>query len=592
MEPSPSNPQFNASLETTSTSGGSLHTHHTLPGLSFLEKLLRYFSPFERVLLYGFSLLLAVSTFFLVVNMNTLLTSDVPAPGGTYTEGIVGTPRFVNPLLATSDADRDIVALTYSGLMRATPDDTFIPDLAEHVDISEDGMSYTFTLRPDAVFHDGTPVTARDVVFTVALAQSPDTKSPRRPDWEGVTVEAPDDRTVHITLPHPYAPFIETATLGILPAHLWQNVAPTDFPFHALNTNPIGSGPYAVDRVRIDSSGTPTRMSLKASKTFTLGKPFITTIILDFYPNADELIRAITNGSVEGAGGVATARISEITPYTALLRSSLPRIFALFLNPDKATIFADAPIRSALEQSVDRGALVNDNLNGYGVSVKGPVIPASVDKNTGSTTPLTGFDPAAARAKLEAAGWKPDETGLLKKKGASLEFSISTSDAPELAGVADSLARSWRSIGADVHVKVFSASDLTNAVIRPRDYQALLFGEVIGRNYDLYPFWHSSQRNDPGLNLSLYANAKADKLLSEIRKESNRRARATLVEEFVAIVAEDKPAIFLFAPEFVYALPHDMMGVRLGSLGTPSERFGNVYEWYRKTERVWDIFIK
>ena len=593
------------------TSESFVFRQRRIPSLTHLENMLKAFSPFERMVLYLFSLLMGVGVFIMMAQINISLTEVVPSYGGQLREGIVGAPRFANPLLAISDADRDVVALVYSGLMRATPEDTFIPDLAEQVALSEDGLTYTFILRADAFFQDGEPVTAEDVAFTIAMAQNQDVKSPRRTDWEGVVVHAVDTRVVTITLPHPYAPFMENTTLGILPKHLWQDIQPSEFAFHKLNTNPLGSGPYRLTNTKLDSTGTPQRYTFKASSDYTLGKPFISTIRLNFFPNEDDLFDALSRGDIESTSGVAPDRMSQLPIGTHFVRAPLPRIFAVFLNQNKAPMFADDALRRALSNALDRSAIIEDNLQGYGVAVEGPLLPDMLQKNlvnhyAGDATSSSrttrnseetdkSMGPSLKKEAiklLEESGWKLDSSGIRVKKGVRLSFSIATADTPELAGSADSVARIWRELGADVSVKVFSTSDLTNAVIRPRDYQALLFGEVVGRSLDLFAFWHSSQRNDPGLNIALYANVKTDKLLSDARKDASVRNRLDTLRTFAGIIRTENPAIFLYAPEFIYVIPKDVSGIKLGSLTTPSERFLNIREWHLETERVWSMFTE
>ena len=160
----------------------------------------------------------------MLLKVNQYFIVEVPSSGGIYKEGIVGTPRFINPVLSISDADRDLTSLVYSGLMRQHTDDTLIPDLAETVEISEDGLSYFFKIRDDAVFHDGEPVTSEDIIFTILTTQNPIIKSPKRANWDGITIEKIDDKNLTFHLQQPYAPFLNNTTLGILPKHIWQGV--------------------------------------------------------------------------------------------------------------------------------------------------------------------------------------------------------------------------------------------------------------------------------------------------------------------------------------------------------------------------------
>ncbi len=566
-----------------------------LPLIRTLEGLLPSFSPGERVVLYTLSALLAVSVFSLLAAINIETTSEVPAHEGSLTESIVGTPRFINPLLATSDPDRDMTQLVYSGLMRARPDNTFTPDLAYEYRVSEDALTYTFHLRDSARFHDGTPVTAHDIVFTVETAQNPLYKSTKRAEWEGVTVEAPDDYTVVFTLPKPYAPFLEATTLGILPRHIWETVSPEDFPFHYANTEPIGTGPYRITDTSRDQTGAPEKYDLVAFSDFTLGEPYITHLQIQLFATEKEALNALAHGTVESMGSVSPEDALSFLDEHTIMRTALPRVFGVFFNEGRSSVLADSAVRKAFSVAVDRTAIIDTALRGFGVPIDGPLPPhifTTQQQRLFSETYTPEERLAEARELLENAGWHMDEeTGVRKKGSTELAFSISTGDTPELTQTADLLAATGKAIGARITVKVFSGGDLNTTVIRPREYEALLFGEVVGRSADVYAFWHSSQRNDPGLNLSLYTNAKADTLVSDARRETDSEAREQTLAAFDEVIRKEYPAVFLYVPEFVYVTPKTLQGISLGSLTNTAERFLNVHEWYKGTERVWDIFL-
>jgi peptide/nickel transport system substrate-binding protein len=569
----------------------SLHEHRALPFLKELQYLLVHFSPAERLLLYILSAGLGVAAFALLALLNIHTSILIPTHGGSLIEGVVGTPRFVNPVIAEANADKDITALVYSGLMRALPDGTMAPDLAESYTLSENELDYTFTLRADAVFHDGTVVTADDVVFTIKTVQNPEYKSPHRTEWEGVSIEALDERTVHIVLPRPYAPFLEIATLGILPRTLWQNVSPEDFPFHRLNTSPIGSGPYEITDSKEDSRGSPEEYTLSSFKKFALGEPYIAEIIVRFFASEEDAVKALERGTIESLAAISPESIT--TDMNAhVRRSPLPRIFAVFFNQTKNAVFTDSKLREALSVVAPRTEIINQTMRGFGVPINGPLPPNFINSETPyAPLPLEERRAEAARI-LDAAGWRIGDDGVRRKDKQELSFSIATADTPELSTAADLLAAEWRLVGARVTVKVFSPGDLNVAAIRPREYDALLFGEVIGKSGDVYAFWHSSQRNDPGLNLALYTNAKVDKLLTDIRKEQDPEARQKLLTLFNETVQDEHPATFLFSPEFVYSMPTTVEGVDIGPLTTPSERFSSVHTWHREVERVWSIFTR
>lgn len=569
--------------------------------IAALEDMTRRLSPFERLVLYVCTLVLGISTLALLAGANAAVSVTIPSQGGNLVEGELGPARFLNPLIPMSQADSDITTLVYSGLTRALPDGSIVPDLASHYEISDDGTTYTFTLREDATFHDGAPVTSSDVLFTIQRAQNPDIKSVHRADWEGVSVTTPDEHTVIFKLPRAYAPFIQNTTMGILPQHLWATVTPEEFPFSPLNTHPIGSGPYQISKVETSSTGSVTRYDLVPFKNFALGTPYLRRLTFIFYPNEDALLKGFNKGEVDSIAGISPAQLEGIErDDISVLTVALPRVFGVFFNQGRAAVLADANVRRALDQAIVKERVVAMVLHGYGVAIDSPA-PAHIlsledaairPSLAAAQTAYTDESLSTARATLERGGWKySEETGSWSNsKKQELAFTLATADAPELVSTANAVAAAWSELGVKVNVQVFPISELNTSVIRPREYDALLFGEVVGRELDLFAFWHSSQRNDPGLNLALYTNSKADTLLSQARATTKPEDRAKLYAEFAELVQNDVPAVFLYSPEFIYAVPDTLKGVRLGSLTGPAERFLSAYTWYTDTEQVWSIF--
>ncbi|MBY0473165.1 peptide ABC transporter substrate-binding protein [Patescibacteria group bacterium] len=565
------------------------------------EATYRSFSASGRALFLFFAALLIVSSTGLVYILNARLLVVIPTHGGSLHEGVIGAPRFINPILAISDADLDLTSLVYSGLLRATSDGGYTPDLASDYTISPDGLIYTFHIRPNAIFQNGTPVTADDVVFTIQKTQDPELKSPKRANWVGVTVTGVDSHTVQFTLKAPYAPFIENLTLGILPKSLWQNISDDEFPFSNLNTSPIGSGPFKVSNITRTSSGIPSSYSLNAFSRYVLGTAYLDNITFTFYQNDDDLVTALKSGAVDSASGISPAALSALKGLT-VDTTSLNRVFAVFFNQNQSVVLRDVAVRQALNNSIDRSALVQQVLNGYGTPLVGPV-PPSVMK-TLDVLPLTASSTLQASLiekagkTLDAAGWTMGEDGVRQKitgtgktkKTQTLEFSLATDNVPELRAAAQYIQNAWSQLGVKVTTQIYDQGDLSENVIRPRKYDALLFGEIIGRELDLFAFWDSSQRNDPGLNIAMYANSTADKVLEQLRQTSDEGKRASLYEQFDAQLKKDIPAVFLYAPDFVYIVPKDLHGVDLGFIETPSDRFLSAALWHTDTDKVWPPF--
>jgi len=524
----------------------------------------------------------------------------VPMEGGSISEGIVGTPRFVNPILALSDADKNLITLVYSGLMRKSSDGTLIPDLAEGYEMSKDGLTFTFTLKDKIYFHDGEAVTADDIIFTINEARDPIIKSPLKASWDGINVQKIDEKTIKFSLKQPYSSFLENTTVGIIPKHIWDG---SPIELNDANINPIGSGPYSVSKVSKQSSGIIDSYELTSFKKFILGKPYIKKITLHFYPNENDMISALENGEV--------SQISSITPQNAeILKKKnyrtestiLPRVFGLFFNQNEAKIFTNKNVVKAINLAINKDNIVNEVLNGYGVIINDPIPP-----NILNYQKLTEQDESSSENNLNKAkeilnkdGWKIGSSGFLekttiekkKKTIETLEFSISTGNNSEISKAAELIKKDLELIGINVEVKTFEIGNLNQSVIRPRKYDALLFGQIINHESDLFAFWHSSQRKDPGLNVSMYTNPKVDKILEDASITIDEKSRIEKYAQFENEINKDMPAIFLYSPNFIYVISKNLKGVSMDHITSSSDRFLNSYLWYSETENVWKIFSK
>lgn len=569
------------------------------PGHQKFNRIFLNLSLIERIFIVIAIAVFAFSSILMLWQVNNYFLVEVPARGGVILEGVIGTPRAINPLLAddSSEADKDLTILIYSGLLKATPNGDLVHDLAQSYNISENGLVYEFTLKDDIYFHNGEPVTAEDVAFTVKKAQDPLIKSPMAINWEGVIVEVLDSKKIKFTLPQPYSPFLENTTLGILPKHLWNELGPDQFEGSLLNFEPIGSGPYKIKKIKRGSNGLPIHYELKAFNKYALGEPNITNIFIRFYFNEKELIDAFEKGHVENINSISPETALSVGGNSNLKTATLTRIFGVFFNQNQASLFTNREVRRALDISLDKQRLVEEVLDGYGKPIHSPLPPKyseiseEMEKNGESRQERID----RARQILRNNGWILDEVrNIWKKETGSnsweLSFSIATSDANDLKKAAELIKEDWEELGASVNIEVFDLSDLKQNIIRPRKYDALLFGTLVGRDLDLFPFWHSSQRSDPGLNISSYVNAKADKILEDIRNEIDRSERIKKYHDFEELIAEDLPTVFAYSPEFIYLVPQKIKNVELDFLTAPDERFLGIHNWYIETNNVWEIF--
>ena len=572
-----------------------------LPTKDQINSAINTFSKKEWTFFVVLVITLFISTLLILQSINKSLMVSIPLRGGSISEGIIGTPRFINPILANSPADLDMVSLIYSGLMRKNPDGTLSLDLAKKYDMSKDGLTYTFTLKDKIYFQDGKPVTADDVIFTVNEAKDSIIKSPRKIDWDGVTAAKINDTTIVFTLKQPYPSFLENATLGIMPSYLWNSSV---IELNDANTSPVGSGPYMIKSVAKESSGVIDSYELAPFKKFILGEPFIENLSLHFYSNEDDAINALENNVVD--------QISSITPLNAdilkernyqIESSVLPRVFGLFFNQNQNHLFTDKVITNAIDQAIDKDKIIREVLYGYGVAIDEPIPPNMTAYQTPDNINNISRDKILQNVQNNLAkdGWLKGPDGFLqktttdknkKKTTNTLEFSISTGNAGELAKAADLIKQDLSDIGIKVDVKTFEVGNLNQSVIRPRNYDALLFGEIINHESDLFAFWHSSQRKDPGLNVAQYTNAKVDKILEDASITIDEQSRIKKYTQFEDEIKKDMPAVFLYSPNFIYVVSQNLKGLSINNITSPKDRFSNIYLWYTETQNVWKIFTK
>jgi peptide/nickel transport system substrate-binding protein len=581
-----------------------------VPVLQKAQNAIGNFTAGEKMIFWILTIIMIFSGILITSKVSDSFTETVPGKGGEIVEGVIGSPRFINPILAISDADRDISSLVFSGLVRTSLDGKFLPDLAEKYEISDDGLTYTFHLRKNIKFHDGTNITADDFLFTVSKMKDPEIKSPKRAEWEGVDVEKTDDSTIVMKLKRPFSSLLENSTVGIIPKHIWKDFNAEEFTFSGENISPVGSGPYQVDQIEKTKNGIPTKYYLVSFKKYLPASAYVKKMTIRLYPGEKELITGFENGEIDSMGGISSneAKLLSEKGYR-LERMKMPRVFGVFFNQNHSPLFADLEIRKSLEMTAPKDEIINSVLFGYADKLDGPLPNSTLgenlelrsqDKALSSTTDEKIVN---AQKILEKAGWsKNKDTGIYEKaivvKGKktkdikSFVFSLSVPNTEEMKAVANILKNNWEKLGAKIDLKIFEQSDLKQNVIKPRKYDALLFGEVIGKNPDLYAFWHSQQRFDPGYNISLYTNSKVDKLLDQSRMSKNQEEQRSINRKISDEITKDYPAVFLYSPDYIYVLPKKLQGFDPNIIADPSERLSSILNWHLVTEKVWKFFLK
>lgn len=383
--------------------------------LSFFTTLVYKTSPKQRYLLVTLLTIFVISLLGILLALRAKILVQVPAYGGVYRDAVVGIPRFINPVLASTDADQTLVKLVYSGLMRETSPGVFIPDLAESYTLSPDGHVYTFILKDNLKFHDGKPVTAHDIIYTITKIQNNIT--PLTAGWQSVDIASIDEKTVTITLKQKYSDFLRMATIGILPSHLWEPLSDEAFSASEFNTLPVGSGPYQVTDVSFGKSGVAQSYTLKRFKKFALGKPYLRTIILYTVSHNEDLFDLLKKGKLDGTliHGISE-NIHNIKDISHYKKQPVPgaKVFGLFMNRSN-TPLSDSVVRNYIAAILENDTEIIKSLGGdYAYQPTGP-IPHRAD---------IAYTPHAL-IPLEKNGFtKNQQTGIYEKTSTKTPISI------------------------------------------------------------------------------------------------------------------------------------------------------------------------
>ncbi len=529
-----------------------------------------------------------------------------PAPDPTYVEGVLGRPVSANPLAAATEADRDLVALVFQGLVTLDPSGAPRPALAQSWTSSADGRTWTFHLNPGAHWQDGEPVTADDIVFTVATIQDKDYHGPGAGSWTGIAATAVDPATVKFVLDQPFGGFLDLATQPIAPQHLLGDVTAAAMPDDPFGAEPVGSGTFAVVTLdhdhailepassidhpgpgpegsaggSVDSLSTPTPTPRSGGVEPSIGR-----IELRFFDDPTALAAAFRGGSLDAASGLDPAAASQLTdvPGSRLLREPSTTLTAVALNlrPSHPEL-ADPSTRVGLLETIDRARILTVAYGGSAELADGLIPPSSWAFDKASTTRVA-HDLSAATKALAEAGWKKAKDGWHlagAKDPETLELLAPDRGAnPVLAAVGAQVAADWRTLGFGVSLVSIDPAELAADRLRNGTFSAAIVGISVGHDPDLYPLLASTQTQSGGANVFGLQDPTLDDLLEAARapgSEADRKAAFAAVEKRLSATSYVLPIAW---PDTVVVLGKRVQGPIERPVSDGSERFWDVLDW-------------
>lgn len=529
-------------------------------------------------------LLLVLLTVLVLVFRGAILAPEAPRPGGAYTEGVVGQLGSLNPLYGEATAgSNDLDALLFEPLVRVLPTGSVQGRLASHWDISPDGRTYSFTLRSNARWSDGAPVSADDVVFTVRTVQDPLFPGALlNQSWKDIVATAVDSQHVRFALPGHNAGFLANLELlYIVPAHLLAGKSMAELASASPNLNPVGTGPY-----RLVSQSTD-NIQLERNP-YAWRRPWIDTIAIRSYPNQSAALDALDRSQIDSLANLTPsgAAHAAANKSVSVMRPATYQYAELVLNlKADEPYFQDLKVRQAIARAIDRTALIQDVLGGQAIPDDGP-IPRSIVWAYDSAAQQPAHDLAAAGKLLDDAGW-PMVNGVRTKGGTALSFGLTvSSDVPPYERVAAAVSQQLAEVGIQAEVRPVTTASLIHDSLNPRTFDMALTAFDNGPDPDVYTFWHSSQNHVGGFNFSgmkkdVFIDGDLEDGRSTLDLTARTKAYATFQEDF----AREIPAVFLYSPRYVVAMSRRIHGVRIDSAIEPEERFAYVSDWYVEVGR-------
>jgi peptide/nickel transport system substrate-binding protein len=536
--------------------------------------------------------IIAVIALLLSQSSDPGVVDPQPVEGGAYSEALIGQLQRLNPLLdAFNQADKDIDRLIFSGLVRFDARGNPHKELAESWSISADASLYTIVLREDAVWHDGEPVTADDIVYTFSKFQDEDYPGPidLHEFWSDINIIRLDDRRVQFQLPEPYAPFLDYLTVGLLPDHLLRGVSASALIDHPFNLRPIGTGPYQFDTFILEDQ-TITGVSLSAFEAYYRSRPFLDRVEFRIVPDSLTAYEAFQNEQVAGISHVDQTILNDVLEDSELNlhTARLPRMGMLFVNINHPVkeFLSEKTIRRALMLALNRDWIIQSALEGQAVKPIGPIMPGTWAFADGLQA--HSFDPIEAARILEDQEWEltagavPGTDEYFRTKDDQpLSLELVHSDEVQAVEIATLVERYWENIGVQVTRVPIPTDEILSNYLEPREFEVVLAEINYGRypDPDPYPLWHDSQ-TETGQNYSGFNDRNSSIWLEQARTTPDPTRRADLYASFQYRFQDQLPSLPLYYPVYNFGLDTQIQGVTVGPLFDPSDRFGSILEWH------------
>lgn len=547
--------------------------------------IIKSFSPKKFTFFVIAAAFVILSGVLLTIQILETHTVASPTDGGTFTEGAVGQIAYLNPVLARDGSvDTDAISLLFASAY----------NLSETIRHDDEFKIWNIRIKENARWHDGTPVTSDDIIFTVQLIKNTDTVSPLFDNWQHISTKRISERELEFEAVNSYA-FFENMLRDLrpIPKKYFADLSAANMRLSAYNMEPVGSGPFVFEKIQKRADGFVTNLFLKRNNDYgAIGSiPHIEQFNLQYFENEDALMRAFNKGILDGFGTFNPFAFDRVELNAHELQIPTSRYYGIFFNQNSNTALASENMRESISLLINKDRLVQEVFSGKALPQTGP-LPEYLRSDAMLKQSSTG-DVEKAHALLAADGWFFDEeTGTWdntssEEPGEPLSFTIKIPDSSLVRELARAVQKQLEESGIKIRLEIIDAQTFSDTVLKTRDYEMIIYGNILSETPDPTSFWHSNERFYPGLNFSLFENEDVDELLGRLRKTApDSDSRNAILSNLNDIIISKTPVVFLVSPSYLYLTRTSAIGVHIPRIATPDQRFDFIQDWYVRTKRT------
>lgn len=514
-----------------------------------------------------------------------------PENGGRFVRALPADAVTLNPVIASDQVSYLVYKWIFDPLIDMDDEMRPVGVLAQSWDNSPDNLCTTFHLRKGVLWHDGSPFTADDVLFTYDAAMDPQVDAiNKRPSFDSVaSVEKVDDFTVKVHWKEPYSPGLAAWVFYIMPKHLYGYAKGNG---KAFNTNPMNAAPVGTGPFRFVEWRRGDRVVLKANETYFAGRPHLDELVFKLIPQDQTQIAAYRTGQLDMTS-LSAEQWNQVKDDQSFMAGASVfeyysrQFFFIGWNMDGSNpFFTDARVRRAMTYAMNRQGVLDRILQGHGVVCSGPFYPNGWECNRSVTA--YPFDPEKASALLDQAGWKDsDGDGVRDKNGKPFAFEcLVPAQVDMFSRWLEVFQQDLKRVGVDMSIRKIEWSVFLDRTGR-HQFQACLTGWSLGDDPDPFQLLHSSQAKllpdgmGAGQNDFSYANPEVDRLIEAQQRTFDRTERQKDLWKIHELVAEDQPCTFLFMGSQIAAVRNRFQNVRVSRTG-----YG-LFSWYPSVIQWW-----